>query len=656
MTLHKSLSKQGYIIKKDQIDEKILKEIKKDLTVKPIVLKAYQDFVKPTEFKIFLESPNYLFLPRHYGIEKLGPPIKDQMPDGAPIDIKITYDVLPHQKLAYEKSLKQLREKGGGVLSLPCGYGKTFLGIKLSSDLGKKTLIVVNKECLMDQWIESIEKFTNGKAKIGIIQQSTIDVENKDYVVAMLHSLSKKEYSRDIFADFGFCIIDECHHIGSEMFSQALPKVASKYMLGLSATPRRKDGLSKVFYNYIGELFHSEKRKGSNRVLVKRFKMTSSTSYYETLYMSNGIKNTGGMITNLSKYEARTELIIECIRSLMKQDRKILLLSGRREHLEQIYEFLEKSNIKNIHGKKITFGYYYGNQGMNKKEHKKMLAESAKCDVVLGTYAIASEGLDIPDLNTEILATSSTDVEQAVGRILRKFHDKINPLVVDLIDRCGNFPEHGRARSRFYTDEDYEIQDITIPLGHTSQELRPFISEIAEYLFDTDFKQLKFATKDDDDDDKEDQAVSIGQCLLNDGDQQQLPTKITLKKKITIKKQSTESQVQSIAPSSQQKLTSIEQIVQYQPSPANEKSSPILPSTNIKTPPKITLNIKKGSKVKVTGVTGGKNVRLNLGLCLLDDGENLQKKPQTINKITPQKKSPTKKPTQKIINMNKCVL
>ena len=909
MSFHLLLNKQGYIVKKDCVDSQTIKDIKKDLTVKPMVLKAYQDFVKPNAFTIYQESPNYLYLPRYYGIEKFGLPISNSLPQGQSIDIQITHDVLPHQKIAYQKSLDWFKEKGGGVLCLPCGYGKcmgidtpilmhdgsikkvqdvnvgdllmgddstprtvlslargqeemfeiqpkkgdkwtcnrshilslkcsnnwsklmtkgsihdiclndflklpksfhgrgtplrlykvgiqfpykpipldpymlgywlgdgysniskivsenkevidyfrynllikynlnlrqdnttqhhkgylnyrittgkynlktktwanndnsknhfdicrkkynlmknkhipldykcnsrdiqlkilaglidsdgyldgncyyftlkdeqllddivylsrslgfaaykstvqktctnsastqairqnpedrfgrvtgtyysccifgndldqipvllnykkaqqrkqikdplvngftvksigigdyygfvidgnhrfllgdytvthnTFLGIKLSADLGGKTLIVVNKECLMDQWIEAIEKFTGGKARIGIIQQSKIDVKDKDYVVAMLHSLAKKEYTKETFAEFRLAICDEAHHIGSEMFSKALPKIASKYMLGLSATPKRKDGLSKVFYSYLGELFHSEKRKGSNRVMVKRFKLTSPTTYYETLYMSNGIKNTAAMVTNLSRYEARSQLIVECIRALMKEDRKILLLSGRREHLEQIFSLLEKSDIKNIHGKKITFGYYRGNQGMNKNDHKKMLAESAKCDIVLGTYAIAAEGLDIPDLNTEIYATPSAEIEQALGRILRKFHEKINPLVVDLIDSCGNFPKQAYTRAQFYKDEDYEIQDIKIPLGHQVKELEPFISEISNYLLQTDFQQSKFPSKyksidDQDDDPDRPQSLHIGQCLLDEtNNDPKLPFIVTLKKK-----------------------------------------------------------------------------------------------------------------------------
>ncbi len=124
MSFHLSLNKQGYIIKKDCVDNQIIKDIKKDLTVKPIVLKAYQDFVKPTPFQIYQESPNYLYLPRYYGIEKFGIPVNNSLPEGQPIDIKITYDVLPHQKTAYEKSLHCLKENGGGVLSIFCGGGK----------------------------------------------------------------------------------------------------------------------------------------------------------------------------------------------------------------------------------------------------------------------------------------------------------------------------------------------------------------------------------------------------------------------------------------------------------------------------------------------------------------------------------------------------
>ena len=371
-------------------------------------------------------------------------------------------------------------------------------------------------------------------------------------------------------------VVHNCHHISSEMFSQALPKIACRYTLGLSATPKRKDGLSYVFYQYLGELYHAEKRQGSNQVLVKRLKLTSSASAYETLYMGNGTKNTGAMITNLAKYLPRTHLIIECIRVLMQQDRKILVLSGRREHLDQIHECLGQAQIVTIHGRPLTFGYYRGNQGMNKKEHKKMLRESAACDVVLGTIAIASEGLDIPDLNTEILATpAGADVEQPVGRILRKYHTTINPIVVDLVDQCGNFPKHAKQRANFYQDEDYEIQDLKIPLGHTVQELQPFLQEIQEYLFDTEFKQTRFKFNDE-----ERQAYQpLGQCMLDDDSPSTVP--ITHPAKAA---------------------------------PKTTTTTTVAPSTST-TP----LKVKTTGRLRAVGVTGGKNANLGLGICVLDD-------------------------------------
>lgn len=530
MSLHKVITRQGYLIQKDQIDKATTKEIIKDLTVKPLVFKAFQNLVPEKEFEIFQESKNYYFLPRYYGIEKFGPPTRTKLSDGAPINVKFIFDLLPHQHTGYTTSLKTLKETGGGVLSVPCGWGKTATAIKLSCELGVKTLVLVNKECLMDQWIDAIKKFTGGKARIGIIQQSTVDVKDKDFVVAMLHSISAKDYPKETFDDIGLTITDECHHLGSEMFSKSLRKTASKYNLGLSATPKRKDGLSCVFYYHIGPLFYTEKRKGANRVLIKRFKLSSNSSNYETLYMNGGkIKNTGGMVGNLCQFETRTQLIIDCIRQLMKQKRKILVLSGRREHLEKIHELLGLANIKTIAGKPITFGYYRGNQGLSKQEHKKMLAESAKCDVVLGTYHIASEGLDIPDLNTGIQATPCSDVEQAVGRILRKYHNDLNPVWVEFVDKCGNFPNHASLRAKLYKDEDYEIQDYKLPIDDDIKCLEPYHDEINEYLCDLDFKQSKFAYNEGADDLDN---YHIGQCLLDDdASVAKKPFKIILKQK-----------------------------------------------------------------------------------------------------------------------------
>ena len=100
---------------------------------------------------------------------------------------------------------------------VPCGYGKTVIGLYLASKLGVKTLVVVHKEFLVNQWKERIKQFLP-YARIGKIQGSKIFVEGYDIVIGMLQSISMKEYPESTFKDFGFVIYDECHHLGAETF------------------------------------------------------------------------------------------------------------------------------------------------------------------------------------------------------------------------------------------------------------------------------------------------------------------------------------------------------------------------------------------------------------------------------------------------------
>ena len=147
----------------------------------------------------------------------------------------------------------------GAILEVPCGRGKTVLSLKIIANIQKKTLILVHKEFLMEQWIERIQQFLPD-ARIGIIQQNKVKADNKDIVIAMIQSISMKSYPPKIFDNFGFTIVDECHHISSQVFSRCLPKIGNKYLLGLSATPKRKDGLSKVFHWYLGPVSYKHLR------------------------------------------------------------------------------------------------------------------------------------------------------------------------------------------------------------------------------------------------------------------------------------------------------------------------------------------------------------------------------------------------------------
>ena len=304
------LSRNGYIIRKSDYTLKEIKDIKTDLTVKPF---SYGDIGNGQErkFNVYLESPNKLYLPRFYGISKFGEPKENKISEGIELKLKFNGNLRKEQEPIFDIVMKTLKDKGGGIINLKCGGGKTVLSLRILVELNKKTMVVVHKDFLMTQWKDRIEEFIP-EAKIGKIQQNTIDIDGKDIILAMVQSLSMKEYDKDIFNSFGLIIFDECHHLGAEMFSKCMPKVASTYMLGLSATPNRKDGLRKVFEWYIGDICYSTKEKSDDYVEVNIIKYDSEDEKYckiENGY--NGKPNFPKMINKICDYLPRTKLIVK---------------------------------------------------------------------------------------------------------------------------------------------------------------------------------------------------------------------------------------------------------------------------------------------------------------------------------------------------------
>ena len=201
------LGPKGYTIKKEFLDIEELNLIKKELTVSAYVPKS--SLAKPTPFPIYRESRKKIYIPKFYGLENYGEPEAIITPEGKNINVKFKGSLRDYQKPVVNKWLKAARKKGCGLIEADCGAGKTCMAIWLISQLQKKTLIIVHKEFLLNQWKERIEQFMPD-AKIGRIQGPVIDIEGKDIVIGMLQSLSMKDYEQSMFLDFGFTIIDEC--------------------------------------------------------------------------------------------------------------------------------------------------------------------------------------------------------------------------------------------------------------------------------------------------------------------------------------------------------------------------------------------------------------------------------------------------------------
>ena len=273
------LGQKGYSIYKENICVKEQQFIRDELMVRAYVPKSP---VQPPPFPIYRESSSKLYIPRFFGIETYGEPDELHITNGDAIHLSFNGGLRDYQKKIVETYLKNVDDVkgGGGSLEIPCGRGKTVMALKLIEQLQTKTLVIVHKSFLLDQWIERIEQFLPG-ARVGKIQGQIIDIENKDIVIGMLQSLSMKEYPQSMFKSFGFTIVDECHHISSEVFSRSLLKIVTKYVLGLSATMQRKDGLTRVFKMFLGDIIYKEKRDAADDVLVKAIEYVSNDEEFE---------------------------------------------------------------------------------------------------------------------------------------------------------------------------------------------------------------------------------------------------------------------------------------------------------------------------------------------------------------------------------------
>ena len=264
------INHKGYIVRKSTITQQ-LNIIRSELTVQPNINPNYAEAVAP--YPVYFESENNIYLPRFYGIEKLGQPSKGRVfTPSKCADLETSMSLRDYQIPIIEKTLDILQNGcGGGLLELYTGSGKTSIALYIMCQLKVKTLIIVHKSFLLQQWIERIKQFIPN-ASIGIIQGQVFDVAGKSIVIGMLQTLSMKDFKYEQFSEFGLTIVDETHHIGAEVFCRALIKISTQYMIGLSATPNRKDGLTKVIHWFIGPTAYSLQRDGSKsqKVVVKK--------------------------------------------------------------------------------------------------------------------------------------------------------------------------------------------------------------------------------------------------------------------------------------------------------------------------------------------------------------------------------------------------
>lgn len=457
VAINSYIGKKGYTIPKDILAPEDLKCLCKELYLAPIISGPSYGTAPDASFPVYRENAKKIYVPRFYGVERYGIPSKSEMcARGKEIDVTFAKPLRDYQNeivdvyISHTKSLVCSGSdiKGnGGILEVKTGKGKTVIALKIISIMRQKTLIIVHKEFLADQWKERIDEFLPG-AKVGRIQGSVFDIEGKDIVIGMVQTLYNREFPESAFSDFGLTIIDEVHRIGSEEFSKTLLRIVTPNMLGISATVDRKDGLEKLLYMFIGPKIYKDESKSEDPVCVRAIEYSSTDEEFNLpMFDYRGNPMFSSMISKLCNFSHRSDFIVRILKDLIIEspDSQIMILAHQRKILTYLHDAINHHNI-------ATVGFYVGGTKQS------ILKETEEKQIVLATFSMAAEALDIKTLSTLFMVTPKSDIVQSVGRILRAKHD--TPIIVDLVDSHSIFKNQFAKRRQFYKKNNYRIRSV----------------------------------------------------------------------------------------------------------------------------------------------------------------------------------------------------
>jgi superfamily II DNA or RNA helicase len=386
------------------------------------------------------------------------------------------------QMLAYTESY----DWGGFLLRAGCGFGKTNVALEFARRLGRRTLILVHKEFFLRQWRERIEEFMPD-AKVGVIRQDRCDYAGCDYVIGMLQSLARDDgsgsrYPSEVYDAFGLIVSDETHRIGAQTWADITPRFKARYRLGLTATPRRKDGAENVFFYHIGDILYS----AQTSAIVPALRKLKTTTKMKPVRGRRGMVaedklNHTQIVSQLVDDSLRNRQIADEVANAVAKGRKVMVVSERLNHLQKLTDELSSVLIRMDLPFDPVIDYYTGewySGGVDKKGKRRKrtrtegdLRVAERANVVMATKQMIEEGLDIPAIDVLVLATPIGDAEQAVGRVRRhckpseskcphlcpwragECEGKPHPVVVDVVDE--NVPRlvrRFRRRLGFYHD------------------------------------------------------------------------------------------------------------------------------------------------------------------------------------------------------------
>lgn len=368
-------------------------------------------------------------------------------------------------RLDQESSVAAMMQHDAGVLCAPTAFGKTVTAAAMIARRGINALVLVHRTELLNQWQERLQTFLGvGKGVVGSIGGGKFKPTGK-IDIAVMQSLSRQGEISPLVENYGHVIIDECHHIGAASFDAILKRVKAKYVLGLTATPVRRDGQQPIIFMQCGPIRHTAIRAESAphdlkvlpRTLYKRIDIAAEAGIQDVFrHLVNDLQ--------------RTETICHEVAMTFWQGRKVLILTERTDHLDAILAGLTDKvpSVFVLHGR------------MSKKQRAAVITELDALPpdaprILLATGKLVGEGFDHPPLDTLVLAMPVSwkgTLQQYAGRLHREHATKTDVRIVDFVD--SGHPALLRMwdkRQRGYRAMGYRIASQSAPDGQESAVL-----------------------------------------------------------------------------------------------------------------------------------------------------------------------------------------